>query len=567
MNQKGKILGFGRYSEKMVEEMKQSLGFSMPVPLLLRVAAHYRCRERRDPFIEELRMLDAFHASVPPFISFNELCTNDAFVARTYTDVTEKFRELDRTEPPTVSSILSAASESLRRAGKRVSCSKYSFTDLPRRLTDSIDGILTESQADHGLTVSLTPSAPVNPTDLFVLLRQTDGMSPAAYRKALSAFFADSAWKNTAKRVFSVEDGGLIALLLANTVGAKIDLNRLSAAIGTESLSALTETMPDACVLCLDLRNYEKLCQKVSEFSLAVHPFASATKESRFVFFKNQAQVEFMIDHALLRLLIPHRIGSAGLPNEGTGAACEPISHTLCCKDTESETVAQNGLLFASATETPQKTFFRNTIDTALTPILALSVSGADYANTGLTFSMTYSQDQTPAAIASALGLYRLQAELGVPTLYGNTERKAGDTALKLNVTAVSETALPTLPNQFAEAHNAIYCLAPARDADNLPDFSALREMLSYLTVLSRANAIKGFRIVCRESILGAIRAMRTESLSCRITDDIWTSEEILPLAILIESDRGGLRARRIGTVIERIGAPQTEKMPDEQTP
>ena len=560
MNQKGKVLGFGRYSEKMIDDMKQNLGIAMPTTLLMRVAAHYRYRERRDPFIEELRMLDAFFAHVPPFISIHELCTNDAFVARTYTDVMEKFRELDKTEPPTVSSVLSTASESLRRAGKRISGAQYTFGSLPRRFVAFAEDLSVESNAENGLTVRSTATPSVNTNDIFALLRPTDGMTPDAYNGALSSFFATADRRSRVKKVLSVEDGGLLALLLANTTGAKIDLSRLSNTIQSCGLPNLAAADPDACVVCLALRDYQTVSQQAADLSLTVHPFASATNESRFVFFKDQTHVEFSLETDLLRLLIPHHTGSAGLPSEEKDAASEPISHTLRRKDTAEATLLQNGLLLASATLTPQKAFFRNAIDTALVPALTLSANGADYADMGLTLSLTYSQNQIPAAIATALGLYRLQAELGIPALFAQTEQKSRETDLKLTVSAVSANALPPLPNRFVEAHHALYCLAPTRDPDELPDFAALREMLSYLTALSRANAIKSFYVVCRESLPGAIRSMRTESLSCRITDDIWACEEALPLAILIESDRTDLRARRIGTVIERIGAPRVEE-------
>ncbi len=575
MSLQAKIRGFGSYSPTVLEKMRADLGLSLPTAVLSRCAAYYRTREKRDPLVDELRMLDRFAAVCRPSVGIAELLTNDACVARTYADAIAKRRALrpDAAAPITLDEAFALANQALMRVGKTPTLKGLDMSLQPIATHVDRARALREATSSTYLTLSGSHTAPITAGDLLVLLRPMEtvvgrGLDP------VSDFLGKRDVRARIKHSLTVAEGGLLAILLACGRGAQIDLTRLSVTGEELPCSMLVDAYEGSSVVLLARREYEGFAQAAQAHAIRLQAFASLNDSARLAFFRSHDLPAFAFETAFLRSFIPFRSLSVALDDEWD-TAFAPISHRTVRADHSayiqtdrscgSETLALGGLLHASATSSAKNVCYRNAIDTALAPILALAASGADYSTARLAVSMTRSADSSDKTatqvISTILGLYRVQTELGIPMAASRIlyEKERIDTSL--SVTAIAPEK-PALPSVFATANHGLYCLAPALDGDQQIDFAALREMLTYLTTLANEGVIKGVRLICRESLTSVLQEMQTDTLTCRITDNAWACEGEIPLAILIEAD-GEIRAKRVGTVVVREGSRAPVVTPD----
>lgn len=564
MSLQAKIRGFGNYSPTVLEKMRADLGLSLPTEVLSRCATYYRTREKRDPLVDELRMLDRFAAVCRPSMGIAELLTNDTCVARTYADMIAKRRTLrpDAAAPITLDEAFSLANQALMRVGKTPALRGLDMSLQTAAAHVDRTRALREVESGIHLTRSGSRTESVKAGDLLVLLRPMEtvvgrGVDP------VSVFLGRSDARARIKHIFTVAEGGLLSILLACAKGAQIDLTRLSVTGEELPCSMLVDAYEGDSVALISRGEYERLAQAAQVHAIRTQAFASLNDSARLAFFRSHDLPAFAFEAAFLRSFIPFRSLSVALGDE-QDATLAPISHRTVKADhsayiqadrsCESEALALGGLLHASATSCAKAACYRNAIDTALAPILALAACGVDYSTARLTIAMTRSANSTEKAIAEVtstiLGLYRVQTELGIPMAASRIlyEKEQTDTKLSVMAVAPEKNALPSV---FATANHGIYCLTPARDGDRQIDFAALREMLTYLTAIANEGVVKGVRLVCRESLTSVLQEMQTDMLTCRITDDVWACEGELPLAILIEAD-GDIRARRVGTVVVR---------------
>ena len=115
-------------------------------------------------------------------------------------------------------------------------------------------------------------------------------------------------------------------------------------------------------------------------------------------------------------------------------------------------------------------------------------------------------------------------------------------------------------PNHFLEQGNHVYLIALETDQASLPNFDALRKLLSDLATWANANKIQSARLLCNEVPTDALTAMSANGLFCKITDERIASEGALPLAFLVES-KEDLPLFRIGTVAIKETEPTREEV------
>lgn len=567
MNLNGKVVGFGKYTPAALEKAREDLCLTLPQNMLAYCANYYRTQEKRDPLIEELRMIDRLAALCRPREMITELLTNETSVARTYADAISKRRMLrpDGAPPITPEELFDLATHALRRVGKmpqlrgRVTrLEKGTVSLVPARAVGEA------SSAHFAESVRAEIPAPAA-NDLFVLIRPDTHCAEAhVYRDAVSALLEEHDVAGMLKKHFTVTHGGLLALLLSTANGAQIDLTRLSRTGEPLPPTMLVDAYADEHVILIARQSYHTLAQSASAHGLRLYAFASITGNARYDFFQNHDKPAFALDSAFLRSMIPSGSYSAALGDEGGCAADAPISHRTVSGISskylaadrlgDSETRECDGLLFASASVKPQAQGYHNAIDCALAPILALAASGADYPEVRLALSLerpfAHTDPSMSIALSVILGLYRTQTELGIPAAASQSLYHEGMNDVSLSVLAFAPIGSQK-PNHLVAEGNGVYCLAPALDGDGQIDFEQLRGMLTYLTSIAKEGAIKSIRMLCREPITSALQAMSTDRLTCRVTDPIWVCEGALPLAILVEVDRE-IRAARIGDVVAR---------------
>ena len=103
MENKGLVRGFGSYTATQLEKTRAELGIRMPISLLARCATYYRNYLKRDPSVEELKLLDLFSARLgtsPGALSLTALASPDEFVLQTYTDCLRKRKTVKPSAPP-----------------------------------------------------------------------------------------------------------------------------------------------------------------------------------------------------------------------------------------------------------------------------------------------------------------------------------------------------------------------------------------------------------------------------------------------------------------------------------
>jgi hypothetical protein len=156
------------------------------------------------------------------------------------------------------------------------------------------------------------------------------------------------------------------------------------------------------------------------------------------------------------------------------------------------------------------------------------------------------------------LAIYRVQAELGIPTASSLLTQKQEQTRPSLDVFS-SMQAAKAVGGQFTCAGNRLWCLAPAFEADGYPNFDSLRHLLTDLCSMARDGVIKSAYVLCGDSVTDGVKAMEQGThLTCKLSGNAWLESSPLPLAILVETEKT-IGASLIGTLTPAA----EQKVPD----
>ena len=115
------IRNFVNINIEQAKRLREQLSLSMSPQMLQFCGNYYKNYLRRDPFVDELKMLDMLVSSREAncsFVALTELLANDTFAARTYADMLKKRKQLypNLTRPCTLGEAANLASEYIRRA-------------------------------------------------------------------------------------------------------------------------------------------------------------------------------------------------------------------------------------------------------------------------------------------------------------------------------------------------------------------------------------------------------------------------------------------------------------------
>ena len=569
MKTQGKVRGFCGYTPQIMEQMKHDLNIGMSLQALLYCATYYRTQEKRDPFIEELKMLDRFVAAQPASATFfapTELLTNDHFVAETYADMMQKRRILNPNakHPCTVAEAFTIADAYLERAGKS--------RTLPSLLS------LTEEQKNHPFAAAesncaVSPSAAfrfrvlpkgtasLEGGDLLVLLLPTSQNRKERYGVSVSDLFNTPAATGLMKRIYTVSESGLLGTLLDIAEGVWIDPSRLASCGEDVPFTMLSDFYAGDCLVRIASKHYEALYKKAQTNGIRAIAFASVANGTKFSFAYGH-EVLFTLESDFLRSLFPLRPITARLADEHSTEMAKiarvPIGSTSCSyiqskvNDKKQDTYSLTHALCASACSAPRSSFFRNALDTLLVPVLSLAAAGCDFTVQRLALGLELPQSYSDPTIAgeclsAILGIYRVQTELAIPSSSSTILTKAELSHPRITAFALANTA-PPAPAEFTVAGNRVYCLAPETQENGLPVFASVRKLLELLTSLRRKGVLQSAHIICHESITDGNRSMNTSKLRCRLLDDTIAADGALPLAILIETTEE-IAATQIGRV------------------
>lgn len=576
LHQTSRILaGFCGATPQQLENLRAELGLQMPPQMLRHCQIYYCTREKkRAPKLDEIRLLDLL-AALPTdgtSVALTELYTNDSFTAVTYADMMNKRREMhpEAASPITLGEAFGMASAYLTRSGKK-SCLPATSPALlsgEGAFTGHAVGVQGSRIALHLNGASRNTG--IEQGDLFMLVHRGN-MPMWKYRTNIGMLPRSPGISGAVRRVLTVPRQGLLPMLLPLCRGVCFDMRRLSADGSAAPLTVLADHFAEYRVFVLPRDRADSISEIVRSAGFRPMIFATAAggERTQFLF---SAYDRCSLETVFLQRMIPRTATAAKLPAEQPVPA-DAVKHKLIT-DTSCPYLSSRGKVFperiASGNYTVAGAFcktggaFHSAVETVLTALLSLAASGGRYTEARLAGGISLPEDLTEPdrageAMAAILGLYRVQTELGVPASALFWEGLADGKHPELTVYAFA--ASPALPSRFAAAGNRVYCVTPTRTADGLPDFEALRRLLSELAEWNRRGALCSARVLSREGLTDGLTAMSCDGLACRLTDP-GTLTEDLPLAVLLESAQA-LPFSCIGEVQNSTSVPATaERVP-----
>lgn len=569
----GKVRKFGRYSKTQLQKAKLDLSLSMDEERLQFCADYYRTVERRDPLISELRLLDTLSQKLPATVStvsIDKFLTNDKFVAETYADMIEKKRIMypDASSPLTLFEASTVANNYLEYTGKLLNPPNHAllledYQHTSRTSRNCEEFIIPNSH--HQIRVLKKTGLTGNPVqgDVLMLFLPTHGTTTSHYQKHIRAFLKDigdtAAWKN----IYPIRVGGLLpSLLLQLPVGVSIDISRLTENDTMLSLIPLTETFTGYHFAVLPAEDAKEVFSKSEKHGIHAICFASVTNDDRItVTVRNDPLFSLKSDflHSLLYAApscaeLSREIGLDNIEINHTPLSATPCAYLKSKNEKPLMEIAEmEGTLCASASCEMTESFYQSAFYTALCPIVSLAASGRAYTEQRLAIGLTIPEidiENTKGignSLSAMLGLYRLQAELGIPAATISRATDIDCPAPWLTVYSVSEG--DPLPTSLRDAGNTVYCLYPTTDRNGIPHADLLRTFLRDLTARSRNHSIVSARILCNESITDGLLKMNRNGLYCRMENDSIASHGALPIGVLIECKNPIPGMQPIGTV------------------
>ena len=566
---------FSKYNIAQMAELREVLDLQMTPAMMLLCASYFGSIEKRDPSVEELKML-ARLSTIPmgdEEVLLSELYTNDAFCADTYADMMNKRRELraNTDTPISVGEAMNLATAYLKRIGRVSPLDKQVITlNQSSALTEHAAGI---SGAPVSVSVNNAESTSmVGEGDVFLLIHRGD-LPFWKYDSLIEPFLSSRDVCESVKTVLTVPKEGLLPLLMRRFDGVCYHLRALAPSIHSETIENLIGKYSGYRVLAVAHEDADRVAVLARRMGLKPIVFAAATKEARTTFlYTNSKTISYETE--FLRTIIAKDLATAKLPNETTDA-CGEITHTPTgfhsCRyldhALDQRIQLTNGESVASAYGKLSVSPYRTALQTALTAILSNTVAGGSLEDEKIAFSLCapsadMDENRMGQILSAILGIYRIQCELAIPA--AASEFLTDDSLSEPELCVFSISPSQTISSEFTHQGASLYCISPVMNENGLPDFDALRNMIRELADYCRQGVIRSVRVLCDERITDAVEAMETDSLSFRLTDGMAITGTKIPMAILMESTEK-LPYKAIGYVTAREN--ETTKSPAIQIP
>ncbi len=531
MQPNGYVRGFAHYSDAQLEQMKTDLSLAMTPAALRFCAAYYRDRAKRDPYIEELKLLDRFWSSRTRTAESQapvQLLTNDGFVVKTYQDLLQKRRAVspETNEPMTLREAMWVCTAYLRRVGR------LQGRTLQGSLLTEAGYARTALRAPDGSCAYLPMPAPTQPydaNDLFLLLMPLPSLSPLQAPAALATLLQDEWMQAQIKGICAVRSGGVLQALIENCEGCYIDLNRLSRTGEPLSATMLTQGYEGDFLIRISPVVHKELFLHAKEHGIAAMAFARPTADKSITVTRGK-EFSFSLQRGFLRALSPICAATLQLANETDGPAPAPLAVGIpqanrCAYLEKADTapsqvrVTEQGRVYAAASTSLEASPFRCALEAAALPVLALSAAGIPYGAQSLAVAQKLpalgeNDPRVATAYSALLGVYRLQSELAIPLSSG--ELMTGEEDCPMSLTVFAEGVGSSAPaSTLCQAGNHLHLLKLPMTAEGLPDFAALRRLSSLLVSLSRTGTLKSAYVATHTSPLDAMQKMETDTLCC----------------------------------------------------
>ena len=552
MTYRSMIRDFGNMSMAQAEALRARFSLSMSPDTLLFCGIHYKERLGRDPFVDELKMLDMLTAAQRKSgdsQALTEFLTNDAFVAKTYADMLKMRNKLhpEVYHPITLTDAANVANE-------------YCTTKRKKKSNSNIHPHLENAPYRLHL-LQLSDSAPCVGDTLVLLSPAKQDSQDEFYHKA-TALLQNRELMQFVKTVASIGHGGILPELLTQATGVHIYLPALAFDKEPIPATVLCNRFFKCKILRLAPQHWSKVSTLLKNSGVRATPFATVLEKEKFVFARDK-QTAFEIETSFLHSLRSYETIRAKLPSESSRMTLSPSLHYVWNKAfpfltsdnaTQIGEVTQNGVgTCVSATATTAGSYYKTAIWSILAPTMALCACGIPYSKQELAIALDIPKDLSHDAVAgkcmsTVLGLFRAQTELKLAAKGGTLIDRNKDVSVpSIFVWAAAKNA-KKLPNTFTTKGSSIYAVTPKFDFDGLPVFSDMRKKLNAIAKLANKGKILSFRVLSGETITDGICKM-SSAYTCEKDDKAILTETKLPLCILIESNNR-LPWRCVGKVV-----------------
>ena len=577
------IRNFANIGIAQAEKLREQLSLSMSAEMLKYCGKYYKNQLKRDPFVDELKMLDMLVSTRElegASLAITEFLTNDAFVARTYADLLKKRKQLwpEFSHPCTLREAVNIASEYILRA--RSENVQSSFSPSIENIKDSISypdsACVAARNSAYRMRLLPIAQTAISDGDKLILMSPSGYDTQDTFRVRVASIFRNKEFMKHVKGVSKIGRGGILHELLRMTDGATIHLSALSPIDTTVPATTLCEGFCGYYMLRVASHQWNSVAALLARDGVHALPFATIEKEPKFVFVRDM-QSNFVLDAHFLRSLNCYKTTCAKLADE-SGFGSNSISFGgigggICAYLTP-KTATQIGAVAkigstacVSAYAKPQNAHYKTALWTLLAPVASLCAHGIPYSNQVLSLALEIPTDLTDSiavgkCMSTILGLYRAQIELGLASAGGifvRPDENIDTTSVSVWTTAqdIQETT-----GTFAKTGSFVYAISPVLDSDGLPDFSSLRQMLNQVAKFASEGKILSSRVLANEAITDGIRKM-SYTHTCVLSDNAVAAQGKLPLCILIESEEV-LPFCRIGKVLPFRRFPQvTPEIPE----
>ena len=555
------IRDFKNINMAQAENLRARLSLSMSADTLAFCGNYYQTKLKRDPFWDELKMLDMLTAAkkqIGASLALTEFFTNDAFAASTYADLLKKHKELhpESSHPLTLAEVADVANEYLASKQK-----KKSRSNLHLYLEDTSDGIfypdascVATANSPYRLRLLKLSNSAAKTGDILVLISPTEKDTPNAFHRKFVTLLQNNAFLQSIKNITAVGIGGILTELLDMAEGVHIHLPSLSPDDKPIPSTVLCNQFLGCQILRIAPKQWNKISALLESNGLRAISFATVIRKPKFVFARNK-QSKFEIDTHFLRSLksyetvcakpkkAPARDFLSMLLDLFCNKVLTPLTPLTPKNTTQLGEVTQiDSYVCAASTATPAGSHYKTALWSILAPTLALCACGVPYSKQALTVALGIPKDLSKDTIVSkylstVLGLYRAQTELELTsTVRTFLQNDKSILTPSIYVWASAKNA-KKMPCIFTEPGSFVYFVSPTLDADGLPEFADFQKTLNSIAKCASKGKILSYRVLSGETIADGIRQM-SSVYTCDLIDETVLNEDKHPLFILIESQK-----------------------------
>ncbi len=539
------VSGFRSMSRDELISVLDRYSLSIGISELTFCQELYRSKEKRDPTLPELLLLDRMivrSEKEPSTFILTGIESTDPELGEIFSDVDKKLRALGKKPPYSFYDIARAADRYLARAGKKSGtpalygkCASLGELEFFAKGARPILKLNAKSASYCTLGKPVAPPyshAKANEHDAFVVMTKNDPeLKNSQLYEAIGELLCNPSINGYVKSATTLE-GDLISYMLSSG-GAYTDITNFPGYEHNQTPTLLTEKRNDAIVLLIDGKALMQLSELAMQKGIRTVAFGRPLSAKKFSVRYSNAPV-MTIGTELINSL---RFAAHLTAKSGETAALREPSH----ENFEFGEAFSFEHILCSASATQEATL-EDTADTVIAAVTPLIAKGVGFESISVSFDVSlpllgFSAADAHDALALLLGQYRAQAELSLVS-EGSRYRTSKN---ELSLVAYTRAFAPEhdIPDTVTSDTGRLFVLAPHRSG-SFADFEELRALFKHIVWLIKENKALAVRAVGRDGVAAALAKMAPDA---ELSEYILPDElEKFPVGAFIVESREELR-------------------------